>query len=56
MTEEDIELVLLGKKSTGTGIGIANIKQRLKSIYGTELKIESVYEKGTTVTIVLGGV
>ncbi|MCT4617916.1 MAG: ATP-binding protein [Marinisporobacter sp.] len=54
MTKEDLELVLAGKKSTGTGLGIANVRRRLKSIYGTNIKIESNYGQGTNVILQLG--
>lgn len=53
MLPKTLENVLEGKESSGTGLGIMNVKQRLKRMYGTELKIYSVYEQGTTVTIVL---
>lgn len=51
MSEVDLNLVLAGKKATGTGVGIANVSQRIKSIHGTQLEIESIYGQGTTVTI-----
>ncbi|MBB6632525.1 ATP-binding protein [Cohnella thailandensis] len=40
--------------SRGTGVGLANIGRRLRSLYGTELEIESARGQGTRVTLRIG--
>ncbi len=51
MTEEKIQSILKGN-DLDSGIGIRNVNNRLKSIYGTSLVIESWPDSGTCVTII----
>ncbi|AGK95856.1 histidine kinase [Clostridium pasteurianum] len=53
MSEDKLKGVLLGELADGTGIGLKNIRKRLKHIYNTDLLIESTLNKGTKVTITL---
>jgi signal transduction histidine kinase len=50
MPEEKVRL-LLQDRLPGAGVGVSNVNNRLKSIYGEELQIESREGKGTGVTI-----
>lgn len=50
MEQEQIR-VLLQAKNSKKGIGVSNVNQRLKSIYGERLKIESELGKGTKVIV-----
>lgn len=50
---EDLKLILEGKKSTGTGLGIVNVQKRLNQMYGTSIQIQSIYGQGTKATIQL---
>jgi two-component system sensor histidine kinase LytS len=56
MTREKVKAILEGTDSTA-GIGITNVNNRLKSIYGTTLQIESQVNQGTSMVLVfpLGG-
>jgi len=44
---------LLDKSCENTGIGVSNVNDRLKSIFGTVLEIESEEGEGTTVTVTI---
>lgn len=50
MSKEELEKIQSSNFERGKGIGIVNIKLRLKEIYGTDLKIESEINKGTLVS------
>ncbi|MDF2596525.1 MAG: signal transduction histidine kinase, LytS, partial [Clostridia bacterium] len=52
MTKEKVHTLLDGGQTKG-GIGVRNVNNRLKSIYGTALKIDSKPEHGTTVSLIL---
>jgi two-component system sensor histidine kinase LytS len=52
MTKEKVHTLLEGCQ-TGGGIGMRNVNNRLQSIYGTALKIDSQPECGTTVSLIL---
>lgn len=52
MTQQKIQAILEGTDITA-GIGIQNVNNRLKSIYGTSLQIESIENKGTSVKLIL---
>jgi two-component system sensor histidine kinase LytS len=51
MTEAKIKTILEGN-DLSAGIGINNVNDRLKSIYGTSLQIESYVDKGTIVKLI----
>ncbi|WP_083258595.1 sensor histidine kinase [Cellulosilyticum sp. I15G10I2] len=51
MSEEQIQAILKGN-DLDSGIGIRNVNNRLKSIYGTSLVIESQPSFGTCITII----
>lgn len=51
----DIEKVLNGEKASGTGIGIKNVRKRLRTLYGTDLELESKYGSGTKATLRIQG-
>lgn len=52
IAEETLEGLLSEQESSTTrGVGLYNIHQRLKRIYGTGLRIESMVDKGTKVSI-----
>ena len=53
MTGEQLEKILSGRWEPGTGIGIANINQRLLEMYGSSLEIKSRPGAGTTVIMVI---
>ncbi len=52
MKQDEVEKAYLSGYGSGCGIGISNVNERLKILYGEShgLKIESEYMKGTTVT------
>lgn len=50
MTKEQIEAIF-NKTDSHEGIGITNVNERLKSIFGTDLNVESRVNEGTKVTI-----
>jgi len=50
MSEECVESILK-EKNEKAGIGVANVNNRLKKVYGTGLKIESRPDQGTSVTM-----
>ncbi len=52
MTTEKINSVLSGADKS-TGIGVANVKERIHRIYKTKISIQSVQEKGTVVSITI---
>ena len=52
MTEEKLNSVISGADKS-EGIGVANVKERIQRIYKTKIKIESVKEKGTVVSITI---
>jgi sensor histidine kinase YesM len=54
ISEQRLEVILSGQKSEGLGIGLSNIRQRLKKRYNTDLKIESNYGKGTKIYFEIG--
>ncbi|PKM68153.1 MAG: histidine kinase [Firmicutes bacterium HGW-Firmicutes-2] len=56
MTQEKVKAILEGTDQTA-GIGITNVNNRLKSIYGTTLQIESQVNQGTSMVLIfpLGG-
>lgn len=51
MTQQKIKAILEGTDLTA-GIGIQNVNNRLKSIYGTTLKIESHINQGTSIELI----
>ncbi len=53
MNQEEVKKAYLNGYGSGCGIGISNVNERLKILYGEShgLKIESEYMKGTTVTL-----
>ena len=49
-----LEDILSGcKKADGRGIGLMNVRRRLKRLYGTDVHIESVCDVGTKVTVLI---
>ncbi len=57
MTAEAQKNIMSPKSSTGLGIAIGNVHDRIKGYYGPDarLEVESELGKGTTVTLVLSG-
>ncbi len=59
MTEEQIQMVLAGKRNVNShhGVGLQNVKSRLQLIYGdrARLEIKSTVNVGTEVTLVFAG-
>ena len=59
MTEEQIQMVLAGKRNVNShhGVGLKNVKSRLQLIYGerARLNIKSTVNVGTEVTLVFAG-
>jgi len=53
MTSEQIDRILSEGGTTGSGVGLVNIRKRLKVLYGTQLMIESNVGKGTKITLIL---
>lgn len=53
MSEDKLKGVRSGELSDGTGVGLKNIRKRLKHIYNTDILIESILNKETKVTIIL---
>jgi PAS domain S-box-containing protein len=53
MTQEQVDRILTESASAGSGVGLANIRKRLRMIYGTSLLIESAVGKGTTISLIL---
>ncbi len=53
ISEEILNCILTGEKSYLMGIGLRNVKQRLKKIYNNELIIESEYGKGTKISFII---
>lgn len=55
MTEEQLEKVFEGQFAKGCGVGIPNVNERLKILYGEEygLKIESQYNVGTNASFII---
>ncbi|WP_240647691.1 ATP-binding protein [Paenibacillus nanensis] len=53
MNQAQIQQVLDGSPSIGSGIGLRNTDRRLKQLYGKGLRMHSVPEQGTTVTFQL---
>ncbi|PKM52106.1 MAG: histidine kinase [Firmicutes bacterium HGW-Firmicutes-7] len=51
MTPQKIKAILEGTDLTA-GIGIQNVNNRLKSIYGTTLQIESLVNQGTSIQLI----
>lgn len=51
--DEDLNNVLSGKKADGNGVGLINIRRRLKRLYGTDIEFHSKYGSGTKVTVTL---
>ncbi len=51
--EEDLARIISGETAPGRGIGLLNVRRRLKRLYGTDIEIESVFGSGTKVTITL---
>lgn len=51
MDETIIAAVMSGKKNDRLGTGLTNVNRRVKKIYDTQLQIESVKDKGTSVII-----
>jgi two-component system, sensor histidine kinase ChiS len=49
ISEETLEALLSEQESSKRGIGLYNIHQRLKRIYGIGLQVESIVDKGTKV-------
>lgn len=47
LTEDQVDIINIGEKSLSGGIGLININRRLKMLYGSELKVESILGKGT---------
>lgn len=52
MTQEQL-LEVLKPKGGSHGIGISNVRQRLKNLYGQELLVHSQKQKGTAVDIII---
>ncbi len=52
MTKDELEAVLNGDRYNGMGIGIANTRKRVETISKGSFSIESIKDKGTTVTFV----
>lgn len=53
MDSEQISNIFSGENKRGRGIGLLNTNRRLKRIYGTELKIKSSLNNGTTVEFII---
>lgn len=53
MSEDKLKSVLSGEVADGTGVGLKNIRKRLKHMYNTDISIESILNRGTRVTIIL---
>lgn len=53
MEGKHLQSALEGKLSSKEGVGLANIRKRLKVLYDSELKIESSPGEGTTVSFLL---
>ncbi|MDF2506000.1 histidine kinase, partial [Clostridium sp.] len=52
MSEDKLNAVLSGELADGTGVGLKNIRKRLKHVCNTNMSIESIPNKGTKVTII----
>lgn len=53
MSEDKLKAVLSGNLADGTGVGLKNVRKRLKHICNTDISIESSLNKGTKITIIL---
>ena len=53
LTGEQIENILKGTRSSGTGVGLHNIQKRLKVLFDSELEIESTPGKETIFSFLL---
>ena len=53
MTTEQLEKIMSGSGTAGSGVGLANIQRRLKMLYRTHLTIQSRLGEGTRVTMIL---
>jgi signal transduction histidine kinase/DNA-binding NarL/FixJ family response regulator len=52
MSENKLKAVLSGELADGTGVGLKNIRKRLRHMCNTDILIESTLNKGTKVTII----
>jgi signal transduction histidine kinase/CheY-like chemotaxis protein len=52
MSEDKLNAVLSGELADGTGVGLKNIRKRLKHMCNINMSIESIPNKGTKVTII----
>ena len=57
MSEESCFNIMQPKSSTGLGIAVGNVNDRIKGHYGPDacMKVDSTLGKGTTITLVLAG-
>ena len=51
--DEDLKNILSGKKADGNGVGLINIRRRLKRLYGTDIEFHSKYGSGTKITVTI---
>lgn len=55
VTDDGVGMMRVPKKSKSSGVGMANVEERLRTVYGeaAALQIQSQWGEGTTVTIMI---